>query len=354
MTTISTNRILGVISEGTKNTRYLIFGNDNKFHSVLLPNGTDIENAKIDEEKFDAKPIKYEWIRRGLHSLQTNFKKEIFSHLETYKKDRLHIPENGVWKANGKSYPHILRNYDILENLIHKDYYGNLKKEFVKLYDKRDESGKHTTGIHPYFSHLNSSQALTLNFFVPLICENKLDILQELSLQKIDSCEFEKKGEDGTQFDFCIVSGGKIYSFEVKYSEPDFAPAKIKTEKYNRKWQEIYEPELKKHGISISQEEFFKEYQLWRNIFYALKNKNHTTCFVFPKFRIDLDCAVEFAKSKCPKDVQERIKIIFIDDVVEKMRKSDSPKLKSHYDEFFEKYLKDFEERFTETLNRKS
>ena len=92
--------------------------------------------------------------------------------------------------------------------------------------------------------------------------------------------------------------------------------------------------------MDISEEDFFEEYQLWRNIRFAVKDKNHTTCFLFPKFRNkDLAKTVEAAKAKCRKDVRDRIKIIFADDVVNAMRKSGNKDLKAHYDEFYKKYL---------------
>lgn len=52
----------------------------------------------------------------------------------------------------------------------------------------------------------------------------------------------------------------------------------------------------KEKVASISKEEFFKHYQLWRNIIYAVEG---LVVFVFVEPRKDLTGAVESAKRKC-------------------------------------------------------
>jgi hypothetical protein len=92
-------------------------------------------------------------------------KDSILRHLSNYKNDTLGIFEDGTYK--GKGYSHILPINMIKENLIRSKYRNELEKTFVEM----------EKNIHIYFNHLNSSQALALNLFVPLIKENKLLIV---------------------------------------------------------------------------------------------------------------------------------------------------------------------------------
>ena len=38
----------------------------------------------------------------------TDYQRDIKKHMEQYKLERLGVKENGIWKKNGKDYPHIL------------------------------------------------------------------------------------------------------------------------------------------------------------------------------------------------------------------------------------------------------
>lgn len=331
---------LGVIGrKGDSNTRCLVFIGG-KFHSVKVPN-SDVyarksgEIIEFDGEKLDDMPFRAEWLNKFCTS--DDLQKKIRSHLEKYKKDVLKISEEGYWidsHGEPKFYGHILPDDEKLKNLIASEYYNTMKEFYNKI----------GTAIHSAFKNLNSSQAMAINFFVPLVEENQLNALfdDEPLVFGGASCEFEKIVDlnEKTQFDFYIKTSEKTYSFEVKYSEEAFGFANMSNEderkRHEEKWEVIYKNVL---GEIISEYEFFENYQLWRNIFYALKDENHITCFVFPDFRGDLKETVNRAKEKCPDDVQERIKIIPVDTVVKKIRKSNSEKLKSHYNEFYKKYL---------------
>lgn len=87
-----------------------------------------------------------------------------------------------------------------------------------------------TAKIHLYqdFHHLNSSQAVCLNFFYPFIEENQLPLLLDIlhiKNEDIELSEFEKviSRAEGTNFDFYIkLKSGKQIFFEIKYTEDGF------------------------------------------------------------------------------------------------------------------------------------
>ena len=335
---------LGVIGRpGSSNTRCLVICGG-KFHSVKLPNievsGKNSGDVlEFDEKKLDDMAFDERWLRRffdsskSQDSVNSDLRDKILKHLAEYKLSTLKIQENGYWELNGqkKEHPHILRKEDILRNLIDRGYFADLRREYMKI-DEND--------IHKGFANLNSSQAFALNFFVPLISEQKFDALK-VGLEKADSCAFEKilEKDENTQLDFYATEGGKAYSFEVKYSEDSFGGTK-NDERHREKWAKIYEKDL---GGIVGMEEFFEEYQLWRNIRFALKSEGHTTCFVLPKFRGDLketvENAVETLRGK-KNPAAGRVKIVIVDDAVDALKTSESDALRAHFSEFGEKYLK--------------
>ena len=75
-------------------------------------------------------------------------------HLANYKETVLNIKGNGIWKNNGKEYPHILPESQYSKNLIDAGFQ-------VKLCQL-------TKSKHCDFHHLNSSQALAINLFGPM------------------------------------------------------------------------------------------------------------------------------------------------------------------------------------------
>lgn len=249
----------------------------------------------------------------------------VLRHLSNYKKDALGIFEDGTYK--GKEYSHILPLNKIKENLIQSKYRSELEKTFEGL----------EKNIHIYFHHLNSSQALALNLFVPLIKDNKLKNILSLIGDKdsiVDSSfEHIEDNIEKTNFDFFIQGEQEKFFFEVKYTESSFASQSIDSS-HLKKYLDLYKQRLEKI-VDIDMETFFKGYQLWRNIIYADKG---TVIFVFPKYRSDLEIAVRNAISQM-KIYKEKVKIIYIEDICDVMEKDDSIQIQEHYIEFKKKYF---------------
>ena len=116
--------------------------------------------------------------------------------------------------------------------------------------------GSHYSKIkfHRYFHHLNSSQALCINLFYPLIAEHRLELITrflQLGMTSYPEAIFEKvsdleSGRRRTNFDFHLrYSDGTEVFFEVKYTERQFGKAPNDLE-HQTKYSATYLPLLEK------------------------------------------------------------------------------------------------------------
>ena len=143
------------------------------------------------------------------------FDKLIKNHLASYKLNTLKVTQDGVWWKNKKKYKHILPKSMYIENIINKGFQADL----LKLINTKD--------FHLGFHHLNSSQALALNLFGPLVCTKKVSILGELlhipiSDTFVSEFEYIENPNENTNFDFFIKGNNFNIYFEVKYTEAKF------------------------------------------------------------------------------------------------------------------------------------
>lgn len=228
-----------------------------------------------------------------------NFKQTIFNNLSKYKDQSLGITEKGLWR--GKGYDYILPKDKAAYNIFEKyrnDFFNSNFKD-IKL--------------HMYFNHLNSSQAMCINFFYPLIESKKLHLVLKYighEGERVDynTVEFEKKSKiDGvsnrrpTNFDFYFktASGIKFY-FEIKYTEGAFGRAPSDAEHYN-KFEKVY----KKYLLKVVKpkyseaQEFFKYYQIIRNLIH-IDCKSYVI-FLYPEENKIISKAAEFAKNSILK-----------------------------------------------------
>lgn len=279
---------------------------------------------------------------------QKDFVLKVQKHLENYKQNHLGIEEKGIYNYRGKDY---YFGYIIPKNISNYNSF-NIIETYRKDFDDYLLSLKKTIRLHRYFNHLNSSQALAINFFFPLIQEKKLEaILDILGIQNDDidysqSC-FEKESdiETGTfrktNFDFYIElkSGVKIY-FEIKYTENEFGKAKHNTE-YKNKFNSMYKELLKKCSAikaDFKTEKYFlSNYQLMRNLIHI--NENSYVVFLFPKNNINIRRKSEWAKNEV---VYEKFNHHFMpitwEDLVEKAcEKFANQNLFDYYNEDFRK-----------------
>ena len=253
-------------------------------------------------------------------------KKKVYDHLADYKEHRLGIKRNGKWKRNGREYPHILPCDQTEANLIDCGY----------LHDLQELKSNPSVKLHAGFHHLNSSQALAFNLMVPIQCEKMYATLFSL-IGKNDDVEqfyFEHIDDEAesTNFDFFIKSKSSKYYFELKYTEDRFGSAK-NDPRHNQKYQTIYKNRLERIA-GVDKNEFFQNYQFWRNMIYT---KNGIVVFVLPKFRKDILDEIELAKEKMFNT--GNVKILFIDDLCLNLINCRNEKIAAHYREFYGKYL---------------
>lgn len=248
---------------------------------------------------------------------------KVKKHLSEYKVEVLKITGNGKYWKNHKEYSHILPLDKKNENIIN----SSMKEDLISLLDE--------DSIHLGFHHLNSSQALALNLFGPLVIKKHLEMIDEMNIlgKPTGIFEYVENQTEYTNFDFFVTDGNNKNYFEVKYTENNFGNAKPDKE-HKQKFNEVYKKDLE--SISdISEKEFYEEYQLWRNILYSKKGN---VFFTLPDFRIDLINKVETTKSKMlSEELKERIHVLSMDSLVRKCKVIEE--LRDHYIEFENKYL---------------
>lgn len=211
------------------------------------------------------------------------FNERVLESLVNYKEKVMHIKGKGVWSKNNKSYPHIL-----------PDSSSNLLPQAAKF--KQLPSIKLHTGA----AHLNSSQMMCINFFSPLFKDDKrlIELIcKQLNLpitpdMKITNKQFEytPNGPKHTNFDFYVeLSTGEKFYFEIKYTERKFGGVSIDSkypERYEKEWECFYKDQTdkSKYFKDILQKDFYKNYQINRNIAYitAENAEREFVCFVYP------------------------------------------------------------------------
>ncbi len=272
-----------------------------------------------------------------------SFQDEIKDWLSDYKANHFKHLKNGIWKYRGKEIPcaHILPK----ENL-----YDNLLPEYKCELQDYIESKK--VKLHQYFYHLNSSQAMCLNFFYPLIKEEKLQLILEFLNIHNDSVDynsvcFEKesfierqKGYRPTSFDFYFKTHtNKEIHFEIKYTEQDYGKAKNDVDHIG-KYDLVYQNYCSVIESRYSNcNDFLNYYQLLRNVIHV--SDNSYVVFLFPENNKKIKQQAEFAKSTLVKpDFQKNILnctweslLEFVDTI-----NLDSPRLVKQMDDFKAKY----------------
>nr|WP_295969810.1 hypothetical protein [uncultured Bacillus sp.] len=269
------------------------------------------------------------------------FNEAVKNHLSEYKKMNLGVYDNGVWKRNDRPYPHILPpelwNFNLLEN-YRQELIGYIEETNIHL--------------HQDFHHLNSSQALCLNFFYPLVAEQKLELLLRilnLEQETLAECEFEKLllQKEGTNFDFYIqLQSGREILFDIKYSEHEFGKAKS-IGKYRRKYEEIYKKRLNGKIRSDLKEydELIQHYQLLRNISYVDTAGSRLLVFICPQDNVRLIQEFhEVLERVIVPEIHQNIRLItwesLLFEIIQLLLLTNAPlRLLDHYSQFEEKYL---------------
>jgi len=269
-----------------------------------------------------------------------DYQEKIKNKLGEYKKTHLSNVENGSWRNSGNIYPHILPKDKKELNLLPK------YRKDLYYYIKTNKKLK----PHTYFHHLNSSQAMCLNFFYPLMKEKKLEIvLNAIGIinEKVDydSVCFEKKSiienkYGATFFDFYIetISGKKIY-FEIKYTEQQFSKAKS-DEYHSKKFDAVYKNNLGSISDNyLKKKDFLENYQIMRNLICI--SENSYVVFIYPDGNKKIKTQAEFAKINFLKNNFENnlINLTWENLTYKTEKEAQNNNIKTQLKDFKEKYM---------------
>jgi hypothetical protein len=274
-----------------------------------------------------------------------------------------------------QKYPHILADELCVgvDNSSHSKYvyFDIYRNEIINMI--KSENIK----LHRFQKNLNSSQSMALNYFLPIIIENKEKDFGKFifGLNNIEKIELEVSMEDSggrssqTEVD-CIFEekNGIKHLFEIKYTENGFGKAK-NGKKYMAKWEGIKcenntlnlgDKKVKYSQImdlfnknTIDYNFFLKNYQLVRNLyntFFELKNgeiikkdKIGTMSCIFSKRNLtQYKEFIEFKKN-LKIEYYDKINIFYWEDIVNKSirlsKEYKSLKLKKYFEKFNKFYL---------------
>ena len=268
------------------------------------------------------------------------FVDSICRHLDQYRTGTLGVEEAGTFLYRGKVIPkgHILPR-------SHRDL--NILPEYRSRFLSSDHA---RISFHDLFHHLNSSQALCINLFYPLLAEGELHLVPDfLGLSRTASlpARFEKKSELEkadrlTSFDFFFQSGQVSVFFEVKYSENGFGKARADDD-HKDKFKATYKTLVDNSEFlteACREEAFFlKHYQILRNLVHITSTSNVVFLFLSANLTVKRQALKAHAEILTAAG-KKRMKIVFLEDFVAFLEgHTNHPQLARYYGHFRDKYL---------------
>lgn len=245
-----------------------------------------------------------------------NFVDSICRHLDQYRTGTLGVEDAGTFSYRGKVIPkgHILPR-------LHRTL--NILPEYRSQFLASDHG---RISFHDLFHHLNSSQALCINLFYPLVAESELhlvaDFLELPATSQLES-RFEKKSDLEkavrlTSFDFFLQSGPESVFFEVKYTENGFGKATADGD-HKDKFKATYKTLVNNSEFlteACREESFFLEhYQILRNLVHITSTSY--VVFLFPSANTTVKRQADKARADFLTDAgRKRMKIVFLEDLV--------------------------------------
>jgi hypothetical protein len=266
---------------------------------------------------------------------------QALQHLASYKEKTLRLREDGIFVHRGREYlkPHILPIGKRRENLL---------EEFR---DRFFASEHGSTKLHRYFHHLNSSQALCINLFYPLVEEKKLGLLFKYLDVPVDGAlvpHFEAESSlevagRRTSFDFHVRSGHLTSLYvEVKYTEDGFGAA-VKDAEHKEKFQKTYAALLRESEFLLplcaDETVFLENYQILRNLVHI--SDTSTVVFLYPGANESIARHAAHARDAfLTERGRERLRLVLLEDLVRYLESNaDTPALAAYYSRFKAKYL---------------
>lgn len=266
-------------------------------------------------------------------------------HMASYTTSEINDAVKGG-EFRGKNYPHILKKQNERLNIL-----PQYREEIFEGVMKNIKP-------HMYFHHLNSSQAMCINFFYPLVKNNLMSVkLGEINPKgnwgDMSVCNFEKLSDDElalkkscpgfgepTNFDFYLETlNGYEVSFEIKYTEAEFGKAEkekgVFCSKYNPKY-EAYQSMMKPWIIkNRDKTDFLNNYQLMRNLLFLQDSKRYVV-FLIPKDNKKVAKQAEATKDWISDEMRDHVVVLHWEDLLPIVKTGG---LNGYYQEFYEKYL---------------
>lgn len=301
-----------------------------------LPSGSNfvfIANSDFPYDKF--RSIVYAQVL-DLRDFQVKVKE----HMTMYRIKVLGIKSSGKWRD--EEYSHILENKKLnVLDTYRQAFFSDKLRASIKL--------------HEGFANLNSSQAMCINFFYPLIVEKKLDLITKLFQLngQIDysTVEFEKESciEEGknrkTNFDFFFQVNDETTTYnvyvEVKYTENEFGSTKG-GEGHNTDFQNVYSNLVNKAPFTEAVKEkefFFKNYQIMRNLVHI--DDNSFVIFLYPESNERIRKPARNAKTDfLTENYKSHLLLLTLEKLLTVFdNKLDGHMLQNYYKEFENKYI---------------
>ncbi|MDQ5988221.1 MAG: hypothetical protein CSYNP_03979 [Syntrophus sp. SKADARSKE-3] len=270
-----------------------------------------------------------------------SFRDIVCAHLAQYKQEFLRIKEDGPFNYRGQNIPqpYILPITHYKENILDRYRTHFFSSKYAKI------------KLHRFFHHLNSSQALCINLFYPLIAENQLGLfLQFLGIEHAADLHalFEKESDienarRRTSFDFFIkVAMTSNIFVEVKYTEFGFGQANNDKE-HSDKFYNTYHPLVEKSLFLVrkcKEKEFFlKHYQILRNLVHIGDDDHVVLLFPFSNAIVFKE-AIYARDHILTEEGRAKLKIVFLEDIVSFLEvQSMSTPLTGYYEAFRTKYM---------------
>jgi hypothetical protein len=247
-----------------------------------------------------------------------NYQSALTRHLVKYKHTVLGIAEPGLYRHRG-----VNLRYDHILPINHR--YSNLLTEaepLARLFIQ-NQRGK----LHRYFHHLNSSQALAFNLFLPFFSSGSMAAAallrafgQQSELAEWRLEDIPDKVEE-TNIDAWWKTTDQVQTFcEVKLSETRFGTAKV-DDKHLTKLRNIYAGQLRPHlkASQLEPKAFFRNYQFYRNIWHMVGTNRSRLVFLMPKANTGLWKDLDALLPGVGPETRERISAVSIEDVLKRI-----------------------------------
>ena len=271
-----------------------------------------------------------------------NYRDQLINHLSTYKETVLGITELGIYKYRGRDIPcrHILPTAERWQNIL--DPIRAAARAYLHVHPEID--------LHPYFHHLNSSQAFALNLFFPYFegTPDRGRILlralgQEGTLEDGHwTLEDVPDEVEESSIDVTWITTSKTRTLcEVKLTEASFGKAKH-DQRHLDKLRALYEPRLRDlvdPGL-LQPQQFFQNYQILRNIWHLAGTKASNLIFLLPQASADSWRSVVAVLPKVRPALRKAISIVSVESVIAALcADSTDASLQEYASSLAEKYL---------------